>query len=127
MYTKAAKKAVILCQGLVYNSKIFPWTEALPVLALFSQERRYSHLLLCSYSAGGTLSVDCRRCVYSWSLSNLLLCPLTSLCGRSHFLAIHLTILLIHTGVSQVIRVGSISKLTFPKNRQDISDTKLNL
>lgn len=25
-----------LCQGLVYNSKIFPWTEALLVLALFS-------------------------------------------------------------------------------------------
>lgn len=75
---KATENAVILCQGLVYNCKIFPWTEALPVLALFSQVRRYSHLLLCSYSACGTLAVE-MHAPHCCSLFSLLHCTMASL------------------------------------------------
>lgn len=52
--TKAMTKVVILCQGLVYNPKTIS-TETLTVLALHSEVRRYSNLLLCNYSASGTL------------------------------------------------------------------------
>lgn len=64
-------KVVMLCQGLVYNPKTIS-AETLTVLALHSEVRRYSHLLLCNYSASGTLSVDSRRDMRSWSVSNLL-------------------------------------------------------
>ena len=65
MHTKATRKALILCQGLVYDYKTFPWTEALPVLALFSKVRRYYPLLLCNCSASGTLCRLQAACVSS--------------------------------------------------------------
>lgn len=72
--TKAMTKVVMLCQGLVYNPKTIS-AETLTVLALHSEVRRYSNLLLCNYSASGTLSMNSRRDMRSWSVSNLLFCP----------------------------------------------------
>lgn len=51
--TTAVTKVVMLCQGLVYDSKTIS-TEMLTVLALHSEGRRHSGLLLCNYSASGT-------------------------------------------------------------------------
>lgn len=91
MHTKATRKALILCQGLVYDYKTFPWTEALPVLALFSKVRRYYPLLLCNCSASGTLCGLQAACVPLVSLqpaalsSDFIICLFTFSLSISQF------------------------------------------
>lgn len=82
---KQPRKVLMLCQGLVYNAKIFPWTAALPVLVLFGSARRYSHLLLSNYSASGTAGWT-EGCLRTFCLSTACCCFLWLHHGHSHSL-----------------------------------------
>lgn len=122
---KQPRKVLMLCQGLVYNAKIFPWTAALPVLVLFGSVRRYSHLLLSNYSASGTAGWT-EGCLCAFCLSTACCCFLWLHHGRTLTFSFSGSWFCPPTGNCQrVIRVSLLSHFT--KFYENISASTLDV